>query len=777
MSQPTKNLPDAEPPRELGNLKRSEPKAHAVGSAAVISSLTQIHSHTNAARGTQALARLNQKGGFDCPSCAWPDPDGKRAPAEFCENGAKAIATEITDRRVDQEFFKTHSLHELGEKSDFWLNDAGRITEPFYLAEGATHYQAISWEETFEILAEELKACATPDEAIFYTSGRASNEAAFLYQLFARQFGTNNLPDCSNMCHESSGAALNQTIGIGKGTVTLEDLETTDCVLVVGQNPGTNHPRMLTSLEMTVKNGGQIISVNPLRETGLRAFAHPQKISGMLGKATPLSSQHLPIKINGDIAFFKGLIKVVFEENAVDEDFIKEHTSGYQDFKAEAQKTNWKELEEHSGLSEADIRQAAMTFINAKDAITCWAMGLTQHHNSVEIIREVVNLHLLTGKIGRPKSGLCPVRGHSNVQGDRTMGIWEKPPAAFLDSLDKEFEFTSPRAHGYDTVEAIRAMKANKARVFLALGGNFLSAAPDTHYTAEALRNCSLTAHICTKLNRSHLVTGRRALILPCLGRSEKDEQASGRQMLSVENSMGVVHSSQGALAPASEALLSEPAIICRLAKAVFGEKTKTRWTDYEMNYDHIRSSIERVIPGFDYYNERLRQPGGFYLPNGVKKRIFKTATGKANFTYNPLRSLKLQKDQLLLQTFRSHDQFNTTIYGMDDRYRGIKNERRVIFLNPEDMKERGIEAEEPVDITSYFEGETRTAELFLAIPYETPKGSAAAYYPEANVLVPINSTAETSQTPTSKSVIITLAKRNQSAEAKSSLVKSPFPA
>ena len=766
MSQPIENLPDAEPPRELADLKRSEPKAHAVGSAAVISSLAEIHTHTNTIRGGEALLKMNQKGGFDCPSCAWADPDGKRSPSEFCENGAKAIATEITDRRADPQFFKDHSIVALGKESDFWLNDAGRITEPFILEEGATHYTPLSWENAFTVIAEELHACATPDEAIFYTSGRASNEAAYLYQLFVRQFGTNNLPDCSNMCHESSGAALNETIGVGKGTVTLEDIETTDCILIVGQNPGTNHPRMLTSLEMTVKGGGKIISVNPLRETGLRAFAHPQKVSGLLGHATPLSSQHLAIKINGDIALFKGMIKVVFEEDAkkpgsiIDEDFIKHHTSGYESFKALAHQAEWAELEELSGLTEEEIRAAAMTFIEAKDAITCWAMGLTQHHNSVEIIREVVNLHLLTGKIGRPKSGLCPVRGHSNVQGDRTMGVWEKMSEDFLASLDKEFSFTSPREHGYDTVDAIRAMHAGKARVFMGLGGNFLSASPDTHYTAAALRKCQLTVHVSTKLNRGHLVTGRRALILPCLGRSEKDEQGGGRQMLTVENSMGVVQGSQGSLEPASPSLLSEPAIVCRLAKATLGDKSTVPWTDFEMNYDLVRDSIERVIPGFDNFNEQARKPGGFYLPNKAKERVFKTETNKANFTINPLSSLSLAQGQLLLQTFRSHDQFNTTIYGMNDRYRGIKNERRVIFLNAEDMKERGIEAEEAVDITSHFEGETRTAELFLAIPYETPKGSAAAYYPEANVLVPINATAKTSQTPTSKSVIITLAKR-----------------
>ncbi|MBK1833865.1 FdhF/YdeP family oxidoreductase [Roseibacillus ishigakijimensis] len=767
MKSAPETLPDAEPPRELSDLHRSEPKAHAVGSAAVISSLAQIHAHTDPVRGTKALTKLNQKDGFDCPSCAWADPDGKRSMAEFCENGAKAVATEITNRRVDREFFATHSLLDLGKKSDYWLNDAGRITEPFLLDEGASHYRPVSWEEAFAVLAEELNACEHPDEAIFYTSGRASNEAAFVYQLFVRQFGTNNLPDCSNMCHESSGSALSETIGIGKGTVTLEDLETTDCVLVVGQNPGTNHPRMLTSLEQTVKNGGQIISVNPLRETGLRAFAHPQKVSGMLGKATPLSSLHLPVKLNGDLALFKGLIKCAFEAEAknpgtvVDENFVRTHSAGFEEFQAAAEKVEWAELVDQSGLSEEQIRQAAAIFLQAENAITCWAMGLTQHHNSVEIIREVVNLHLLTGKIGRPKSGLCPVRGHSNVQGDRTMGIWEKSPESFLARLDQEFAFTSPRKHGYDTVEAIRAMHAGEGRVFFALGGNFLSAAPDTHYTACALRRCQLTAHVSTKLNRSHLVTGKRALILPCLGRSEIDHQATGPQMVSVENSMGVVSSSRGALEPASPHLLSEPAIICRLAAATLGERSQVPWQAFEKDYDQIRERIARVIPGFEDFNNKLRQPGGFYLPNAVKKRVFNTATGKANFTVNPLRPLALEDGQLLLQTFRSHDQFNTTVYGLDDRYRGIKNERRVIFLNPEDMKERGLEAEEAVDITSHFEGESRTAKLFLAIPYETPRGTAAAYYPEANVLVPINSTAATSQTPTSKSVIITLHKRD----------------
>ncbi|MDQ8196099.1 FdhF/YdeP family oxidoreductase [Coraliomargarita sp. SDUM461004] len=748
---------DPEPPRQLLDLKRSAPKDKAVGTKAVTNSLKHVNQQAGANRGAKALYRLNQKHGFDCPSCAWPDPDGERSSFEFCENGAKAVATETTKKRVDAAFFAQYSVAELAQKSDFWLNDAGRLTEPLLLDTAASHYRPISWDDAFDLIAEELNAAASPDESIFYTSGRASNEAAFLYQLFVRQYGTNNLPDCSNMCHESSGAALNETVGIGKGTVTLEDIETTDCLLIMGQNPGTNHPRMLTSLEKTVENGGKIISVNPLFETGLRAFSHPQKLKGVLGKATPLASQHVSVRLNGDLPFLKGMLKSVIEADAIDPAFIETYTHGYESFLAKINAVTWKEISQQSGVSEKEIRAAANTFMQAKDAITCWAMGLTQHHNAVATIREVVNLHLITGKIGRPKSGLCPVRGHSNVQGDRSMGVWEKMPESFLAALDKEFEFTSPRKHGYDAVDSIEAMLAGKARVFIGLGGNFLSASPDTHATAAAMRQCELTAHIATKLNRGHLITGKRGLILPCLGRTEADLQKSGPQFVTVEDSMGVVHKSEGRLEPASHQLKSETAIVCGIARATLTE-TRVPWLAFSENYDLIRERIQRVIPGFQDFNARVRKPGGFYLPNGVKERSFQTATGKANFTINPLSPISLESGQLLLQTFRSHDQFNTTIYGNNDRYRGIKNERRVIFLNKEDMAERNITPEQPVDITSHFKGETRTAKLFLAIPYDTPKGCAAAYYPEANVLVPLGARAETSQTPISKSVIITIA-------------------
>jgi molybdopterin-dependent oxidoreductase alpha subunit len=759
-------LPDPEPPRELGALKVSPPKEKAVGAPAVVNSLKQVFQRAGAIQGSKALLQLNQKGGFDCPSCAWPDPDDERSRFEFCENGAKAVASEITRKRADREFFAKYSVQEFSQKSDFWLNEAGRLTEPMLLEAGTTHYRPISWNKAFTLLAEALNE-TDPDQAIFYTSGRASNEAAFLYQLFVRQYGTNNLPDCSNMCHESSGAALNQTIGVGKGTVTLEDIEKTDCLLIIGQNPGTNHPRMLTSIEKMVLNGGKVISANPLQETGLRAFSHPQKISGILGKGTPLSSLHLPVRLNGDLPMLKGMLKAVFEAESrqpgtvVDQSFIETYTAGFDAMKAELDIVCWDDIETQSGLNRDQIRQATEIFIAAKEAITCWAMGLTQHHNAVETIREIVNLHLLTGKIGQPRSGLCPVRGHSNVQGDRTMGIWEKMPEPFLQRLETEFQFTAPRRHGYDTCAAIQAMHAGKAKVFFALGGNFLSASPDTHYTATAMRRCEWTVQVSTKLNRGHLITGKNALILPCLGRTEKDIQSSGLQYVTVENSMGVVHSSEGRLNPASEHLLSEVSIICRLAAQTLAGKSKVDWEGLPENYDKIRDHIEQTVPGFEDFNKRSRQPGGFYLPNGVKQRKFATASGKAEFTVNPLNPISLKSEQLLLQTFRSHDQFNTTIYGNDDRYRGIKNERRVIFMNEEDMQQRNIRAEQPVDITSHFQGETRTAKLFLAIPYQMPKGCAAAYYPEANVLVAIKATANISNTPISKSVVITVEASN----------------
>ncbi len=762
----TPPLPNELTPESHTGIHVGSPSNSAAGLTAVLSSLNHVFTQAGVVRGTQAMLKLNQKGGFDCPSCAWPDPDDHRAPTEFCENGAKAIAAEATLKRVTREFFAERSVAELANESDYWLEQQGRLTEPMLLEAGATHYQPVSWDDAFRIMAEELNALASPDEAVFYTSGRASNEAAFLYQLFVRQYGTNNLPDCSNMCHESSGAALKETIGIGKGTVKLSDFDKADTILVVGQNPGTNHPRMLSALQSAVRHGAKVISVNPLREAGLLGFKHPQEVLGMAGRATKLTSQYLQVKINGDMALFRGLAKalIAMEDakpgSTLDWEFIGGYTVGALDYIAEVRQTTWEQIVQLSGLPQADIEEAAKQVASGgKKVISCWAMGLTQHRNAVATIEEVAHVHLLLGAIGREGAGLCPVRGHSNVQGDRTMGIFEKMPDWFLDNLGKVFGFEPPRHHGWDTCMAIKAMHEGQGKFFLGLGGNFLSATPDTEFTAAALRNCNLTAHVSTKLNRSHLITGRRGLILPCLGRSEYDLQNGIEQFVTVENSMGIVHMSRGSLRPPSAECMSETAIVARLAEATLKGRSTVPWRELAGNYDLIRDKIEAVIPIFEKFNERVRHPGGFYLHNGAREREFDTPTGngKAVFVKNPLTALEPGPGQLVLQTFRSHDQFNTTIYGLHDRYRGISNERRIVFLNPEDMKARGIGPVKPVDITSHWNGETRVARNFLAIPYDIPAGTAAAYFPEANVLVPVDSVAEVSNTPTSKGVLVTV--------------------
>ena len=709
------------------------------------------------------MLAINQKDGFDCPGCAWPEPDGERSHAEFCENGAKAVAEEATTKRVTPEFFRQWSVEELSKQSDFWLGKRGRLTHPMLLRAQAPHYEPISWDEAFTLIATELNALASPDDAIFYTSGRTSNEAAFLYQLFVRQFGTNNLPDCSNMCHESSGSALTETIGIGKGTVTLDDFDLADLVFVIGQNPGTNHPRMLTALQKAKRRGCKIVHVNPLPEVGTTRFKHPQDIFGMLGKGTELADLFLQVRINGDVALLKGIMKELLEEEertpgqVLDQEFIKEQTAGFESFSDALRRVRWDEIVEQSGINREQIREAASMMIRSCRTICCWAMGLTQHKNAVANIQEIVNLLLLRGQIGKPGAGVCPVRGHSNVQGDRTMGIWERPTEAFLASLSKEFNFEPPREHGLDTVEAIKAMHEEPGKIFFALGGNFLSATPDTEFTAQALKRCRLTVHVSTKLNRAHLITGEQALILPCLGRTELDAQATGAQFVSVENSMGVVQSSRGTLEPASAHLLSEPAIVARLAAATLGERSRVDWLALAGNYDLIRAGIERVIPGFDDYNRRVREPGGFYLPNLARERRFMTATGKANFTVHALPRHNLRPGQFLMMTMRSHDQFNTTIYGLDDRYRGIYQGRRVVFLNPQDIAEANLTEGQLVDLPSHFEDEERTAPRFVVIPYSIPTGCAATYFPEANVLVPLRSVAEKSNTPASKSVVISL--------------------
>jgi molybdopterin-dependent oxidoreductase alpha subunit len=756
----------AQPPEEFRELEFGGAKQLAAGPPAVVAAMKYSLREMGAQRTLKTLLQVNQMGGFDCPGCAWPEGDRERAHAEFCENGAKHVADEATRKRVTPDFFREHSIKQLGEQSDVWLNAQGRLTHPMLLRRGGTHYEAISWDEAFKLIADELNALASPDEAVFYTSGRTSNEAAFLYQLFVRQFGTNNLPDCSNMCHESSGTGLTRTIGVGKGTVTLDDFELADAVFVVGQNPGTNHPRMLSTLQRAARRGCRIVHVNPLPEAGLVRFKHPQEVRGWIGAGTPLATHFLQVRINGDVALLKGIAKEVLEEEArrpggvLDHEFIEQYTNGFEAYAAALRAVGWDEIEEQSGVGRDQIRAAARVFAESERTIFCWAMGLTQHRNAVANVEEIVNLLLLRGQIGKPGAGACPVRGHSNVQGDRTMGIWERPTEAFLDSLAREFRFDPPRRHGFDTVNAIRAMHEGRARVFFALGGNFLSATPDTEFTAEALRRARLTVQVSTKLNRAHLVTGERALILPCLGRTERDVQQAGEQFVSCENSMGVVQMSRGNLEPASEQLLSEVQIVARLAAATLGARSGVNWAEMASDYDLIRERIARTIPGFDDYNRRVREPGGFYLPNLARGREFKTASGKAEFTVHPLPHHELAPGELLMMTIRSHDQFNTTVYSFDDRYRGVSNERRVVFLNADDMKEQNLKEGDAVDLVGRFEGTERVARNFRAVPYPIPRRCCATYFPEANVLVPLGHVAERSNTPASKSVVITLRKK-----------------
>ena len=768
MSKQAPTIPNAENPEELLNMKLTTPKKVAAGVPAVVSSMKHIIKEVGAVRGMKALLALNQKGGFDCPGCAWPDPDGHRSSiAEYCENGAKAIAEEATTNKLGAEFFATNSVADLAMLTDYEIGKKGRVAEPMYLPEGATHYQPISWDAAFAKIAQHLNA-VQPDESVFYTSGRTSNEAAYLYQLFVREYGTNNLPDCSNMCHESSGVALTQSLGLGKGSVTLEDFYESEVIIILGQNPGTNHPRMLSALQKAKGNGATIISVNPLPEAGLLGFNNPQEVSGVLNINSKLTDIFLQVKLNGDMALLKAIEILLLQEEqkapgtVFDLDFIKANTAGYETFIHNLSQYDAATLAAQAGIPMQQVREVADVLKGKNKIITCWAMGLTQHKNAVDTIKEVVNLLLLKGSIGKPGAGTCPVRGHSNVQGDRTVGIYEKPSKKFLDKIQEVYSFEPPRAHGYDVVECIHAMKEGKAKVFIAMGGNFLSATPDTLYTADALRQCDLTAHISTKLNRSHLVHGREALILPCLGRSDKDIVNGQQQFVSCENSMGVVQMSKGNLDPVSDVLLGEPAIVCRMAKATLGVRTKINWTLYEEHYDYIRNDIELVIPGFDSYNQRVRRPGGFYLPNDPREGRFTTTNEKANFSVADVLVQDLAADELMMMTIRTHDQFNTTIYGLDDRYRGIHNERRVILMNKADIARLGFAAGDIVDLFNYHGGVERVARKFIIVAYSIPEQCSATYFPETNVLVPIGTTADHSNTPTSKMVILKLRRHGQ---------------
>jgi molybdopterin-dependent oxidoreductase alpha subunit len=757
----------AQPPIERDWAAIRTPSHSAAGLPAIASTFRVALPRLGLRDTLRVFTTVNQKKGFDCQSCAWPSPDGKRHTFEFCENGAKAMANEGSRRSIGAEFFRKWPIDALAAQPDWWLNQQGRLTQPMVRREGASHYEPIEWDEAFALIAHELRHLESPDHAAFYTSGRASNEAAFLYQLFARRFGTNNLPDCSNMCHESSGTALVESLGIGKGTVTLEDFEHTDLIVIVGHNPGTNHPRMLTSLEHAKKHGSKIIAINPLPEPGLMRFTDPNPqeypnplsfAAHLLGTGTALADLHLPVRINGDIALAKGLMKVMLAEEAahggvIDHDFIREYTDGFDALVADLEATSWQAIVDGSQIPREDIERAGRMMAGAKRMICCWAMGLTQHRDAVAGIQVMVNLLLLGGHIGRQGAGTCCVRGHSNVQGDRTVGIWERPTGPFLDALAREFHFDPPRHAGKDTVDTIGAMHDGSIEVFVGLGGNFLSATPDTACTAEAIRRCALTAQIATTLNRGHLITGRQALLLPCLGRSERDPTG----FVTVEDAFGIISSSRGSLDPASPMLRSEPSILAGIAHATLGSDQGIDWQGLGADYSRIRDHISRVVPGFERYNERIEE-GPFYLPNSARDRRFVTPTKRARFTVAPISDHDLEPDQYLMTTIRSHDQFNTTVYGLHDRYRGVHGGRRVLFMNRDDAAERGWTSGIRVDITSHFGDQRRVARSFQVVPFPIPRRCVAAYFPEANVLVPVGSVADRSNTPTSKSLHVSLA-------------------
>ncbi|MBK0379047.1 FdhF/YdeP family oxidoreductase [Mucilaginibacter segetis] len=771
MSTKTEQQPSAENPEELNDLKLTKPYTWAAGIPGVTAAFKDIFEETGVLRGTGALFKMNQKGGFDCSSCAWPDPDDDRSPiAEYCENGAKALAEEATLKKLTPEFFAENSVIDLALLSDMDIGKKGRIAQPMYLPKGGTHYEPVTWDDAFKKIADKLNGLASPNEAAFYTSGRTSNEASFIYQLFVREYGTNNMPDCSNMCHESTSVGLAESIGIGKGTVTLNDFYNTDVIIIIGQNPGTNHPRMLTALQKGKENGAKIIAVNPLFEAGLMAFKNPQTAKGILGISTQLADVYLQVKINGDMALLKAIEKMLYDAElkepgkVFDLDFIGGKTTGYTEFINKVKDFNVDELCVAAGVPVEVVQQAVDLIKNKSRIIICWAMGVTQHQNGVDTIKEIVNLTLLKGSIGKAGAGLCPVRGHSNVQGNRTMLIYDKPYEKQLDKLKEVFGFEPPREHGYDVVDTIKAMHNGKLKVFFAMGGNFLSATPDTGYTADAMRKLKLSVHVSTKLNRSHLVHGEEAIILPTLARSDKDVVNGEEQFVSCENSMGVVQMSKGILDPISKDLLNETQIVCELAKATLGSRSVINWDKYAASYDAVREEIGKVVPGFENYNQRVRLPGGFYLPNAPREGKFETDEfgEKAPFTITTLPHNTLADDEFMMTTIRSHDQFNTTIYGLQDRYRGVHNERRVIFMNEKDIVKAGFKAGDKVDLFNYFGGEERVARLFVIVHYNIPEGNTATYYPEANVLVPINSVAKKSNTPASKSVIIKIKKHTE---------------
>ena len=747
--------PTAQPPITEERLRIGKPKKTAAGLVGVQKSFSIGLQEAGLKRTLQSMLTVNRFDGYDCPGCAWPDPDDHRSSFEFCENGAKAFATEATNKRVTPGKMKEISVTQLSKLSDMELDKLGRITNPLFLREGEDHYEEIDWEGALRIIASSISKSDNPDETVFYTSGRASNEAAFLWGTLARQIGTNNLPDCSNMCHESSGVALSRSIGIGKGTVKLSCFEQADLILVMGQNPGTNHPRMLTALASCKENGGSVVSINPLEETAMKRFKHPQKPLHLIGRGTQIADDHLPVRIGGDAALLQGLAKTMLSQGGVDPDFISNNTIGFDDWKRHIESASWDDIVTLSGIPRDRIEKVGTAIAKSKRMIICWAMGLTQHENSVAVIQEVANLLLAGGHFGKPGAGACPVRGHSNVQGDRTVGINHHPSEEFISSCEKETGINMPRKRGYDVVEFIQAALEGRVRTFMALGGNLVSAMSDTERVAKAISKIDLTVQISTKLNRSHLITGREALILPCLGRTERDPAG----FVTVENSMGLVHSSNGSLEPASEILLSEPEIISRLGSQLY-PKGPLDWNAYS-DHEHTRYLISRCIPGFEDYNTKVRSRGGFYLPNGPRDGpTWNTPSGKAHFFCHDLPERDLQDGRYILMTVRSHDQYNTTIYGMDDRYRGIYNARRVVMMNIEDMREIGVSAGQEIDLTSHWEDRKIHSEKWKVVPYDIPRGNLCSYFPEANVLVPLESTAVDSNTPTSKWIEVSVSTR-----------------
>jgi len=764
IGQEIKSEPSAENPFRLLDLKLTPVEKKAAGIPAVLAVFSDLFEEKAVVRAGRALFKVNQMEGFDCPSCAWPDPDDERSVlGEYCENGAKAVAEEATSKRVTPQFFKENSVADLAKLDDYQIGKMGRLTDPMYLPEGATHYQPISWDDAFKKIASHLNALESPDQAAFYTSGRTSNEASFVYQLFAKEFGTNNMPDCSNMCHETSGSALRPTIGIGKGTVTLEDFYDTDVIVIIGQNPGTNAPRMMSALAKGKKNGAKIIAINPLPEAGLMGFVDPQSVLGVLEGGVKLADLYLPVKINGDMALLKAIemLLIDFEKknpgSVFDEQFIENKTVGFDEFLQQFNDLDLDELAKEAAVDKDLIYEAAAMIAFKKRIIISWGMGLTQQPNGVDMIREILNILLLKGSIGIPGAGVCPVRGHSNVQGNRTMLIDEKPSNEQLDRIENFYGFQVPRKHGYDVVRAIKAMHEGKIKFMFCMGGNFLSATPDTTYTANALRKLNLLVCVSTKLNRGHLVHGKEAIILPTYGRSDKDIVNGELQIISTENSMGVVQQSKGMLDAVSDNLVNELQIVCRMAMETLADRSVVNWQRYHDSYDAVRDDIEQCIPGFDNYNVRVREKGGFYLPNEARDKQYfsKKLEGRAPFTLTEVPDNTLADDEYMMATTRTHDQFNTTIYGLDDRYRGIKNERRVIFMNQKDIDKAGFKAGDKVDLYNFDDGIERVAPLFIIVSYQVPEKNTVTYFPETNVLVSVNNVVKESNMPASKYVKI----------------------